>query len=186
MKKLFCFCPILLAFLSNNAVSTVIENIENNKASIISKDEAVHLLTFEEAAKIWKNGYDKNIKQSQQYAAEFVKYTNAISLDEKNKCYSLSNEVIKTFKKNKKLEENNTGSKKRAVQELPDPTMNVYLIFNHDKNSKFGIIEDVVPEKDTLSSRCMVKSYKGLGVKIPPYLPYILKMKFIKRVALQE
>jgi len=92
---------------------------------------------------------NKKTAAYQAYTSEFVQYSNAHKLDTRLGCYDLGSETV--------------------IQ---------YLIINLGSSKKYAIVEDVVSNINTPKSRCFTDSYKGLQVKKPPYLPFVLQMEF--------
>jgi len=91
----------------------------------------------------------KDNKSYGEYTTEFANFNNYHHLDEKDGCYRLGREKIRHF-----------------------------LIITHTEGEKYGVIHSVVSNVDTEKSQCFKNTYKGLKVKIPPYLPFVLQMDF--------
>jgi len=92
---------------------------------------------------------NKETSAYRTYASEFIKYSQAHRMDTNLGCYDLGSEPVKQ-----------------------------YLIIKLGNSRKFALVEDVVSKVDTPKSRCFIDSYKGVQVKTPPYLPFILQMEF--------
>lgn len=50
------------------------------------------------------------------------------------------------------------------------------LIISHPQNSEFAVIERVLTDVDNTKARCFEKSYGGVQVKVPPFLPFVLQL----------
>lgn len=83
------------------------------------------------------------------YANEFVEYNNAHQLDTRMGCYELGSETVQLF-----------------------------LIIDYGKAKRRTFVVDAVSNFNTPRSRCFIDSYKGMQMKKPPYLPFVLQMKF--------
>jgi hypothetical protein len=89
----------------------------------------------------------KNNPAYATYLGEFTQFSNHFHLDEKDGCYALS-----------------AG------------TVNVLLVITHSDNNQFALIEEVFTDVDNLKAKCFKKSYMGIRTKVPPFLPFVLKM----------
>lgn len=81
------------------------------------------------------------------YLTEFTQFNNHFYLDEKNGCYALS-----------------------------PGNISLMLLITHADGDEFAVIEEVFTDVDNLKARCFRKSYLGVRTKIPPFLPFVLKM----------
>lgn len=81
------------------------------------------------------------------YLGEFMQFSNHFHLDERDHCYGLSR-----------------GS------------VSLMLVITHPDNGQFAIVEEVFTDVENLKSQCFKKSYLGIRTKIPPILPFVLKM----------
>ena len=86
-------------------------------------------------------------KDYQGYAAEFAQFNNHFHLDEKDGCYALA-----------------PGS------------VNLMLVISQPKNSEFAVIDRVLADVANAKARCFEKSYLGVQVKAPPFLPFVLQL----------
>jgi hypothetical protein len=89
----------------------------------------------------------KNNPAYATYLGEFTQFSIHFHLDEKDGCYALS-----------------AG------------TVNVIIVITHSDNNQFALVEEVFTDVDNLKARCFKKSYSGIRTKIPPFLPFVLKM----------
>lgn len=85
----------------------------------------------------------------ERYAEEFSQFNNYFRLDEKDGCYARGSDQA-----------------------------NLMLIVTHPAGSKFAVIERALPDVPTAKAACFRNSYEGLKTKVPPFLPFILKMNF--------
>ena len=90
---------------------------------------------------------NRESKDYQGYAAEFSQFNNHFHLDEKDGCYALA-----------------SGS------------VNLMLVISRPQNSEFAVVERVLADVDNAKARCFEKSYSGVQVKAPPFLPFVLQL----------
>jgi len=84
----------------------------------------------------------------QKYAEEFAVFNNNHRLDEKHGCYSLS----------------------------PGP-VTLFLVIDHDPKQQFAVVGQVVSDSDNAKSRCFKRTYTGIPTKVPPFVPFPMKMQ---------
>ena len=86
-------------------------------------------------------------QQYQAYASEFAEFNNRHHLDEKDGCYALSPGPVKLF-----------------------------LVITHSNGGELALIEQVLSNVDNSKASCFKRAYEGLGIKVPPFLPFVLQM----------
>ena len=91
----------------------------------------------------------KDTAEYQAYAAEFVQFNNHFHLDEKDGCYALSQDRVELM-----------------------------LVITHPDGGDYAVVEDVLSRVDSAKARCFQKAYRGLSTKIPPFVPFVLQMRF--------
>lgn len=89
----------------------------------------------------------KNDTRYQSYAAEFAQFNNHFHLDEKDGCYALGSEHV-----------------------------TLMLVIVHPANTEFSVVQRVLSDVDGAKAQCFRKSYEGISVKPPPFMPFILRM----------
>ena len=90
---------------------------------------------------------NRDSKDYQGYVAEFAQFNNHFHLDEKDGCYALASGPV-----------------------------NLMLVISRPQNSEFAVIERVLADVDNAKARCFEKSYSGVQVKAPPFLPFVLQL----------
>jgi hypothetical protein len=91
--------------------------------------------------------HSKDKAEYRTYQAEFTQFSNHFHLDEKDGCYALS-----------------------------PGNVTILLLITHPDGDQYAVIEDVFTDVDNLKASCFKKTYLGIKTKIPPFLPFVLKM----------
>ena len=86
----------------------------------------------------------------QTYLSEFTQFNNSLRLDEKDGCFALSSEPV-----------------------------DLMLIITHPDRSEYAVVEDALAKVDSPKARCFQKAYRGISTKIPPFVPFVLLMRFV-------
>jgi hypothetical protein len=102
--------------------------------------------SYQDAEAIWIRTRDKI--EYQAYAAEFAQFNNALRLDERGDCYSL------------------TGG-----------TVNLMLLISGARDDGFAVVEGVFYDANNAKARCFERSFSGIRTKAPPFLPFVLQLR---------
>ena len=89
----------------------------------------------------------KDREEYGSYLAEFVQFNNHFHLDEKDGCYALA-----------------TGP------------VELMLVITRPGDEGYAVIEQVLSNIDNAKAQCFRKSYSGIRIKVPPFLPFVLQM----------
>jgi hypothetical protein len=91
----------------------------------------------------------KDKAEYEQYVQEFTQFNNHFRLDERAGCYRLDGVPV-----------------------------NLVLVIDRIDGEKFANIVNALASTDTQKARCFVESYRGIKTKVPPLLPFVLRMQF--------
>ena len=86
----------------------------------------------------------------QTYLSEFTQFNNQLRLDEKDGCYALSSDPV-----------------------------DLMLVITYPDRSEYAVVEDAVARVDNPKARCFQKAYRGIPTKVPPFVPFVLLMRFV-------
>jgi hypothetical protein len=102
--------------------------------------------SYQDAEAIWIRSRDTI--EYQTYAAEFAQFNNAVRLDERGNCYSL------------------TGG-----------SVNLMLVISGARDDGFAVVERAFYDTNNAKARCFERSYNGISTKAPPFLPFVLQLR---------
>lgn len=90
----------------------------------------------------------RDMLEYQAYAAEFAELNNAFHIDERDGCYFLASGPV-----------------------------NLMLLVSPADAKGVATIERVFYDPNNAKARCFERSYSGLPIKAPPFLPFVLQLR---------
>ena len=90
----------------------------------------------------------KDSSEFSAYMEDFLQYNNYYRLDEINNCYKLSKGPV-----------------------------DLILVITHKSVQKYAQIQYTFTDVNNTKAQCFKQTYTGLNIKVPPYSPFVIKLK---------